>query len=105
MQDAYLELFTARADADPHILAAWLGGSFGRGEADRFSDLDLHVLLDADAAEAWKAGVETWLNSLRPLVLFRWLFNNSVVNALTEDGLRVDLVPHAGATIGLDRAM
>ena len=62
------------------------------------------MLLDADAAEAWKAGVEPWLNSLRPLVLFGWLFNNSVVNAMTEDGLRVDLVPHAGATIGLDRS-
>jgi len=102
MQDAYLDLFVAKAASDPRVNAAWLAGSFGRGEADRYSDLDLHLLLDAASAEAWKADAEAWLSSVRPLVLFRWLFNNYMVNALTEHGLRVDLVPHAGSTISLD---
>lgn len=102
MHEAFLEELTAKAAADPRIHAAWLAGSFGRGEADRYSDVDLHLLLDDDAAEAFKADVEAWLSSVRPLVLFRWLFGNYLVNALTEEGLRVDLVPHVGASISLD---
>jgi hypothetical protein len=36
---------------DPRFLAAWLAGSFGRGEEDSFSDLDLHlVVADPQAA-------------------------------------------------------
>lgn len=104
MHQAYLDLFCASASADRRVRAAWIAGSFGRGEADRYSDLDLHVLIGSDDLEAWKAGAEAWLRGVRPLVLFRWLFDNYMINALTVDGLGVDLVPHAGATISLDAA-
>lgn len=32
-------------EADHRVAAAWLSGSFGRGEADDWSDLDLHVAI------------------------------------------------------------
>ncbi|MEI2776454.1 MAG: nucleotidyltransferase domain-containing protein [Tetrasphaera sp.] len=40
----------AQLAADPQVRAAWLAGSFGRGIADRYSDIDLHLLLRDVAA-------------------------------------------------------
>lgn len=49
-RDALLEQITATLQADSRFLAAWLGGSFGRGEADEVSDIDLFVVVaDAEA--------------------------------------------------------
>jgi predicted nucleotidyltransferase len=48
-RDALLDRITAVLGADPRVRAAWLAGSFGRGQADAWSDLDLHVAV-ADAA-------------------------------------------------------
>lgn len=45
-RDALLERITARLRADPRVAAVWLSGSFGRDEADEWSDLDLHVAVD-----------------------------------------------------------
>lgn len=46
---------------DESFLAAWLGGSFGRGTQDRISDLDLHVVVDNKVAgklcsQPWRVG-------------------------------------------------
>jgi len=35
------------------VAALWLGGSFARGEADGFSDLDLRVAVASDSFDAW----------------------------------------------------
>src|SRR5262245_25386247 len=40
---------------EPDVLALWLGGSFARGDADGFSDVDLRVAVRPEAAEAWRA--------------------------------------------------
>jgi hypothetical protein len=37
---------TAELERDPRIMAAWLFGSLGRGEADALSDLDIFVIVD-----------------------------------------------------------
>jgi predicted nucleotidyltransferase len=42
-RDRLLALVTQALEADPRVTAAWLSGSYGRGEADEWSDLDLHV--------------------------------------------------------------
>jgi hypothetical protein len=36
------------------VVALWLGGSFGRGEADRYSDLDVRVAVAPEALPGWK---------------------------------------------------
>jgi hypothetical protein len=54
--DAYLDLqtyaagrdvlftrLTSELEGDERVAAAWLSGSFGRGEADEWADFDLHV--------------------------------------------------------------
>ncbi|MDP9372181.1 MAG: nucleotidyltransferase domain-containing protein [Chloroflexota bacterium] len=47
-RDALLDRITPLLQADPRVGAAWLSGSFGRDEADEWSDLDLHVAVEDD---------------------------------------------------------
>ena len=97
MQIEYLRNLQQALRADPAIKAAWLTGSFGRGNADRFSDIDLNLWLDAANLDAFRQQTEGWLNALHPLVLFRWMFNDRMANCLTTDGLRLDLWLHTDA--------
>lgn len=45
-RDTLLDRITRLLEADTRVIAAWLSGSFGRGEADAWSDLDLHIAVD-----------------------------------------------------------
>ena len=91
---AGIDTLTARLQADPRILAGWLEGSFGRGDADAYSDIDLHVLLGADELAGFQP--EAWLAAIWPLVLCTTLFDGRMINALTADGVRIDLWLHGG---------
>lgn len=104
MQQAYLDILKPKLVADQRIHAAWLEGSFGRGNADRYSDLDIHLLLAPAQWQAFQAEAQTWLATIRPLVLFNLLFEGKMVNALTVDGLRLDVWLHAGETMAVDPA-
>ena len=95
MQADFLADLRGRLDGDGQVQAAWLAGSFGRGNADRYSDIDLHLLL-ADV-DAFRAGAREWLGSLRSLVLYKLLFDGQMINALTDEGLRIDIWLHADA--------
>lgn len=44
--DALLAAIHTNLAADPRVVAAWLGGSVGRGEDDAYSDLDITVVVD-----------------------------------------------------------
>ena len=50
-RDALLASLVVTLRADPRIRAAWLWGSFGRGEADDLSDLDLWLVVADDAVD------------------------------------------------------
>lgn len=102
MHHEFITAVTARAAADERLRAAWLEGSFGRGNADRYSDLDIHLLLADDAIEAFRDGAEAWLGEIAPLVLYSLLFDGRMINALTADGLRLDVWLHASDTVALD---
>lgn len=90
---AFLEQLHARLAAEPRVDAAWLAGSFGRGVADRYSDLDLHLLL-ASGGDSLRRELQAWLGSLRPLVLYKLLFDDRMANVLTADGVRLDVWFH-----------
>lgn len=96
MQTQFIEIFTAAAESDPRIRAAWLAGSFGKGIADRWSDVDAHLLIDPAQIDDFRAGVQGWLEGLRPLVLYRLLFGGQMVNAMTDEGMRLDVWLHSG---------
>lgn len=96
MQQNFIDAITRLAATDERIYAAWLEGSFGRGIADRYSDVDAHLLVDAASVDGFRHEVRSWLEGIRPLVLYNVIFDGQMSNALTVDGLRVDLWLHAG---------
>ena len=51
MRDAALAGITLALKGDLRFDAAWLAGSFGRGEEDAYSDLDVWLAVDAAYAE------------------------------------------------------
>ena len=62
--------FVQACSADERIVAAFLGGSVARGEADEFSDLDLCLITKDDALEEVKAGRADLIRTLgEPLFL------------------------------------
>lgn len=96
MQESFIEILSASAETDPRIRAAWLAGSYGKGIADRWSDVDAHLLIDPAHSDDFRAGVRGWLESLRPLVLYRLMFGGQMVNGMTDEGMRLDVWLHDG---------
>jgi hypothetical protein len=108
---------------DQRFVAAWLTGSFGRGEQDDYSDLDIRVIVVGDYSEAlcaqpWPHGART---TEERLALFALFGTPSVIydahgNApeggtftyvLYENGLNVDwmLMPQVNAYRATDTAL
>lgn len=95
-QDRYIARLKAKAQEDPRIRAAWLAGSFGKGMADRWSDVDAHLLVEASCLADFKEGAQRWLAEIRPLVFLRWMFEGRMVNAMTDEAMRLDVWLHGG---------
>ncbi|MBV9174980.1 MAG: nucleotidyltransferase domain-containing protein [Chloroflexi bacterium] len=47
-RSAFLAWLAHDLDQDGRIVAAWLGGSLGRGDADELSDIDIHLAINDD---------------------------------------------------------
>ncbi len=52
-RDEVLARIEDRLEFDGRVVAAWLSGSSGRGTADAWSDLDLHIVVKDAEAPAW----------------------------------------------------
>ncbi|MGN6486024.1 MAG: hypothetical protein ACTHMX_16665 [Thermomicrobiales bacterium] len=52
-RDATLARIVERVAQDERVVAVWLTGSFGRGEDDAWSDLDLHLAIEDAYLAAW----------------------------------------------------
>lgn len=50
-QRAIIERATAVLRADSRVLAAWLAGSYARGNADVYSDVDIHCVITDDSLD------------------------------------------------------
>ena len=103
MHQEYLKAFADKAASDVHILAAWLEGSFARGTADRYSDLDIHLLVAEEDKETFQQRLESWLSDVQLLVLFRETFPGRMMTCITTAGLRLDVWLHAADTVSLER--
>lgn len=97
LQTEYLGKMQTALENDERIQAAWLTGSIGRGNADRYSDIDINLWVDESQLDAFHKETQQWLNALSPLVLFRWMFGDRMANALTANGIRIDLWLHTTA--------
>ena len=76
---------------DPRIHALFLSGSFGTGTADEFSDVDLLAIADPADHEALAADWRKTLETIAPIVHYNRLPHALVLNAITDQWLRVDL--------------
>ena len=103
MHQEYLKAFADKAASDVRVLGTWLEGSFATGTADRYSDIDLHLLVAEENKEAFQHGLESWLSDIQSLVLFKDTFPGQMITCLTGEGLRVDVWIHAGDTISLEQ--
>ena len=102
MHQEYLKVFADKATSDVRVLGTWLEGSFAKGTADRYSDIDIHLLVAEENKETFQHGLESWLSDIQPLVLFKDTFPGQMMTCITTAGLRVDVWLHAGNTIFLE---
>ena len=102
MHQEYLNAFADKVNLDGRILAVWLEGSLAKGASDRYSDIDIHLLVAEEDKDAFQHGLESWLSDVQALVLFKDTFPGQMVTCITTAGLRLDVWLHAGDTISLD---
>lgn len=95
-QSRFIKALTAKVEADAAVRAAWLTGSFGKDREDRWSDVDAHLLIDAAKFDGFHRSVESWLCEIRPLVFMRLMFEGRMVNAMTDEAMRLDVWLHKG---------
>jgi len=76
---------------DGRVLGVWLAGSFGRGDNDELSDVDLWVVVDeADMVSFYRDWPIT-SEEIAPAVLRRQVGDHPVFTQVTEDWLRYDV--------------
>lgn len=63
-----LDRFVAACRADGRVVAAFLGGSYARGAADEYSDLDFSLIVTDEAYDDFFAGRRAFLQHLGDLV-------------------------------------
>lgn len=90
-QQALIARVAETFGSDPRITALFLSGSFGTGTADAFSDVDLLAIADPADHEALAADWRKTLEAIAPIVHYNRLPHALVLNAVTDDWLRVDL--------------
>lgn len=89
--NAVLDRFVAACREDARVVAAFLGGSNARGEADAHSDLDVCVIMSDDAYDSFRADRETFLRRLGEPVFIEDFGLPDVVFCILADGAECEL--------------
>ena len=87
-----IDRFIAACQADARIVGAFLGGSYARGMADAYSDLDLGLITTDAAYDDFVAQCETFLCLLGKLVFVEDFGLPNIVFFILHDGTEVELV-------------
>jgi len=77
--------------ADARVHATWLGGSFGRGDGDAWSDIDVIAVVDEDDLAACLAEYTGARNPVGETVLLMALFGR-IAHAVRPDWERYDIL-------------
>jgi hypothetical protein len=90
----------ARRMADlPELRALFVGGSYGNGTADTYSDVDLIALAEPSDITALAARWRQILESIDRIVYWNELGRGPILlNAITQDWLRCDMLVMAPAS-------
>jgi len=76
---------------DARVLGIWLAGSYGRGDNDRFSDVDLWVVVAPHDVDHFCADWPQLSERIAPTVLRQQVGRYPVFSHVTADWLRYDL--------------
>jgi len=87
----FLDRFTEACQSDDRVLAAFLGGSYAKGRADAFSDLDLTLITTEPAFESFVADREAFIRRIgEPLFLEDFGLPN-IVFLMFADGTEAEI--------------
>src|SRR5262245_43209218 len=83
--------FVAACRADDRVVAALLGGSHARGDADAYSDLDFGLVTTDAAYEDFLAGREAFVRRLGEPVFVETFGSSRYVFFILPDGAECEL--------------
>lgn len=92
-------------EADDRIRAAWLAGSFARGDADEFSDVDLHCVITDDSVAQMHEDWRRIADAIAPTVSLSPLPGLIGGVCLTADWRHFDLVMYPRSGFDLAAAL
>jgi len=93
--------FVEACKTDARVVAAFLGGSYARGEADEHSDLDLCVITTDVAFDTFLAGREEFIRLLGDPVFLESFARSNIAFFVLADGVEGEL--NFGSAGHLDR--
>jgi Streptomycin adenylyltransferase len=94
--DTLIARIAEAVTAQPVVQALMLAGSHGRGTADGFSDVDLIALVPPDDLPRFAQDWHVLLQTITPIVFWhQWGRTRIVINAVSKDWARVDMVIRA----------
>lgn len=100
-QQELIEAVTKRLAQEDTIRGLFLSGSFGRGTQDEWSDVDLIALARPEDHAALATTWRETLHAITPIVFWQQLSRGGIlINAVSEEWLRCDLVITAPADFG-----
>lgn len=76
---------------DRRVLGVWLVGSYARGTNDRFSDVDLWVVVDAADVDGFCVDWPRICEQIAPTVFQRRVGDRPIFNQITPEWLRFDM--------------
>jgi predicted nucleotidyltransferase len=76
---------------DARVLGVWLAGSFGRGDSDEFSDVDLWVVVDEQDLSSFCNNWPTTSEEIAPALLRVQVGDRPVFSHVTAGWLRYDV--------------
>ncbi len=86
-----IDCFVARCQADERVVAAFLGGSYAKGTADEYSDLDLYLITPDEAYEDLRASREAFMGRLGEPVFIEDFDIPNIVFYVFADGTEGEL--------------
>src|SRR5260221_2613179 len=87
----FLDRFVEACQADERVVAAFLGGSYGRGAADAYSDADPYLVTSDGAHDDFFAGREAFLRRLGEVVFLETFSSAVTLFFIFSDGTEGEL--------------
>ena len=98
-QEDLIERATQVLSNDARVLGVWLTGSFATGTHDRFSDVDLWVVMQQDDIAGFCTDWPALSDEIAPTVLRQQVGDRPIFNQVTASWLRFDIAIGTPASV------